>query len=77
MNHLTKNSTCPCGNVKVINWIEPEEFINADVLSCVGFSECDCCSLIQTHYAGDPEGAISFQKAMQEIEKENNPINKH
>ncbi len=78
MNKLAKNYTCPCGNEKVIEWINPLRFCMGYSSHCVGSSECSKCGLVQSHYSGDMEGAIDFQQTMENMENSNNPnVTKH
>lgn len=64
MNSLTKNATCPCGEVKKISWIEPLRFCMGFEESCYGYSVCTSCEIVQTHYSGSLDGALEFQEFM-------------
>lgn len=75
---LNKSKTCTCGCEKKINWIDPKPFLMGRVSNCVGHSECKECGVLQSHYSGDMEGALFFQKLMQDMENSNNPnVKKH
>lgn len=58
---LVKESVCPCGKNKKIIWMEPLLFCMGFEDSCVGYSVCTDCDILQTHYSGSVEGAIEFQ----------------
>ena len=62
MNSLTKNSICPCGHEKTIEWIEPLRFCMGYEESCYGTSVCSKCNLEQMHYSGSLEGAIELDR---------------
>lgn len=66
MKTLAKNYTCLCGHVKDIKWIDPFPFVFGKVDFCVGYSECDKCGKLQTHYSGSPEGLLEFEEFMVE-----------
>ncbi len=70
---LAKNKICPCGHEKIITWIEPLRFQMGYEASCYGYSNCDKCGLLQTHYSGDLSGAIEFEDLMNDLEKSNSP----
>ena len=76
---LAKKYTCPCGQEKDIVWIEPLRFSLGFEDSCVGYSVCTKCEVVQSHYSGSVEGALDFQKfmSMQDFSKAANDDSFH